>query len=593
MLSRIAYFVSLLVLCYSSFFFYPKWNKQGVEATISWDVSGYYWYLPAIFIYKDVKKLSFKDSIIAKYAPTGTELQQAMPLDNGNFVMKYSSGMAVMYLPFFAVAHVLAAPLGYPADGFSYPYQLAIQFGGLLVSLLGLWLLRRLLLLYYADRVVAITLFLIACGTNYLNYAAVDSGMSHTWLFTIYVLLLLSTHYLFSTFRVGYALVIGFLVGLATLTRPTEIISCLIPLLWGLDGFTRQAFTRYRALLVQHARLLLVSVVTASAVVFIQFAYWKYVSGHWFVYSYGEQGFSWFHPHWYVYSFNYRTGWLTYCPMMLLALAGFLLYVRNGKHKVAVIAFFLVSFYCVTAWDIWWYGGRAMVQSYALMSLPFAAIVQWTISRRAMTWIFAAAAAVFCYLNIWIFVQYHGGGLYDGECMSRAYYWRVLGRWSAPDDTRKLLDAADLFEGTPVSKTLLFEQRFDTCIGLEYVETGEPGNKALLLNSVVSRTPAYKVPYSSKGPGWVRLQASFLSKDREENIWKMPTMSVRLDNGETYVKENFVRIGRFIKNGIRSTVFVDIKLPKQPYTHLTFVVWNQQTNKEIIVDDVQAWDIKE
>ena len=204
MLSRIAYFVSLLVLCYSSFFFYPKWNKQGVEATISWDVSGYYWYLPAIFIYKDVKKLSFKDSIIAKYAPTGTELQQAMPLDNGNYVMKYSSGMAVMYLPFFVVAHVLAVPLGYPADGFSYPYQLAIQFGGLLVSLLGLWLLRRLLLLYYADRVVAITLFLIACGTNYLNYAAVDSGMSHTWLFTIYVSLLLRR--IISSARLGYGM---------------------------------------------------------------------------------------------------------------------------------------------------------------------------------------------------------------------------------------------------------------------------------------------------------------------------------------------------------------------------------------------------
>ncbi|HLO38540.1 MAG TPA: hypothetical protein VK173_08620, partial [Lacibacter sp.] len=64
---------SLIICCVLmmavSFFYYPKWSRPGSEATISWDVSGYYMYLPATFIYKDLKQCSFKDSILSKYQP--------------------------------------------------------------------------------------------------------------------------------------------------------------------------------------------------------------------------------------------------------------------------------------------------------------------------------------------------------------------------------------------------------------------------------------------------------------------------------------------------------------------------------------------
>jgi len=48
---------------------YPKWEQPQTEATLSWDVMGYYLYLPAAIIYKDLKKLSFKDDIVEKYHP--------------------------------------------------------------------------------------------------------------------------------------------------------------------------------------------------------------------------------------------------------------------------------------------------------------------------------------------------------------------------------------------------------------------------------------------------------------------------------------------------------------------------------------------
>jgi hypothetical protein len=378
-----------------------------------------------------------------------------MPLDNGNFVMKYSSGMAFMYLPFFAASHIAAGILGYPQDGFSVPYQLGIQIAGLLVGLLGLWYFRKFLLLFYSDKVAAITIFLLVIGTNYLNYASIDVGMSHTWLFTLYVFILLNTYYFYQYFSYKHALRIGLLVGLATLTRPTEIVSLIIPLVWGLEPLTLTGITNQIKNIVKHYNKLFLAVVAASLVISIQLIYWKYVSGHWLVYSYGDQTFSWLHPHAILYSFNYRCGWLTYCPLMILALIGFLPFAKYGKHRVAIIVFSLVSYYLVSAWDVWWYGGRAMVQSYAVLSIPLAALVHYISNKKLLSVVFIALAAFFIYFNIWVVVQYHTGGLYDSESMSKAYYWRVIGKWSAPNSTKKLLDAPDLYEGTPQNIKLL------------------------------------------------------------------------------------------------------------------------------------------
>jgi len=88
-----------LIIGSTHFFYYPKWSKTGSEATISWDVSGYYMYLPAIFIYKDIKQCKFIKDILIKYQPS-VEFQQAFKYKNGNYVMKYSIGQAMQYLPF-------------------------------------------------------------------------------------------------------------------------------------------------------------------------------------------------------------------------------------------------------------------------------------------------------------------------------------------------------------------------------------------------------------------------------------------------------------------------------------------------------------
>ena len=125
-MSRIAWWGLALLILYVSFGFYPRWTKHGTEATLSYDASGYYWYLPSVFIYHDIKGQHFAKDILQKYQPSGTDFQQAMLTENGNYVLKYSSGLAVMFAPFFLAGHFIAGRLHYPQDGFSPPYQLSI-----------------------------------------------------------------------------------------------------------------------------------------------------------------------------------------------------------------------------------------------------------------------------------------------------------------------------------------------------------------------------------------------------------------------------------------------------------------------------------
>src|SRR5690606_28282352 len=126
----------------------------------------------------------------------------------------------------------------YPADGFSFPYQICLGIGFFLYGLVGLFFLRKILLQYFKDSTVAVALLILVFGTNYLNYAAIDQCMTHSPLFTIYTLIIYFSIHFYKKEKKSTAIFLGFLCGLATLIRPTEIISIFIPLLWGVNNRT-------------------------------------------------------------------------------------------------------------------------------------------------------------------------------------------------------------------------------------------------------------------------------------------------------------------------------------------------------------------
>jgi hypothetical protein len=574
-LSLYAFCACLFVMSYTSFIYYPKWKEPNTEATISWDVSGYYWYLPSIFIYHDLRHQEFKDHIIDKYNPVNNnEYLQGMKLPNGNYVIKYSSGMAFMYLPFFTIANFAAPMLGYPADGFSKPYQFAIQLGGFLISVLGLYYLRKLLLLFYKDGTVAIVLlFLVGC-TNYLNYAAIDNGMSHCWLFTIYVFLMLNSQYYYTTFKAKYAVRIGLLVGLATLTRPSDIISCALPILWGMESIRWPAIKQRAALLARHYKVFIVAACCTACIVSLQLIYWHYVSGHWLVYSYGDQHLYFRSPNFWKYTFNFISGWLTYSPMMLFAFIGLIPFLRHGNNKVAIIFFFLANYYIVCSWNIWWYGGRAMIQSYPVLMFPIASLTQVIIDKRILRILFAPVMLGGIFFNVWTIHFFHKFIQYDNNNVTSGYFRRVVCRWSAPRYVAILKDQTELFEGTPQDE-----------VSIPFPTTA-PGDTSLLpglsaqvlqLDSAHQYSPVYRYGLTRHAK-WLRARATFQCGYKEWDTWKMAQFTMRLKNKGQTVKVNMERVFRILDVNTTKSISLDMRLPEQDHDSVEVLIWNGDSN---------------
>lgn len=585
---------SIIILSSAAFGFYPKWQKEYTEATLSWDVSGYYMYLPAFFIYKDLKQVQFLDDIIKQYKPSPYP-GQAFQHESGQMVMKYSMGLAVQYLPFFVIGHSVATLSDYSADGFSYPYQVAISWGSLLVAFLGIYFLRKNLRTYFSDVTVGLTLLALVLGTNYLEYASITGAMSHNYLFTCYSLLIALSISYHQQPNLWKGLGIGTLVGLMALTRPTEVIACLIPLLWGISSIQLHNIVERLQFFRKHSKSVLLAILMCLAVGSLQVLYWKYVSGDWIVYSYQDQGFSWFNPHLYGGFFTFRAGWLVYTPMMVFALIGFVPLWRKYRSIFwAIGSFSLLFIYITFAWDIWWYGGslgqRAMVQAYAVLAFPLAAFIQWMGSKKLWKWLFLGIALLFSYYNIWLTYQAHGGGLLvtDGST-TRAYFWKTIGRYNVPLEAVKLLDTNEEFIGERKDVRLMYENDFETdtlkydC-GLVPIQ----GQFSLCLNENRNHSPAYQIALKPQDAEWLRVAVDVRIGAKEWNSWKMAQLIVKFKHKDEEVKVRKIRIQRLLNNNDTKRVYIDTKLPSKAFDYLEVILKNDQSTLPILIDNLSV-----
>ncbi|MFZ4772263.1 MAG: hypothetical protein ACOYLO_18910, partial [Ferruginibacter sp.] len=264
-------------------FVYPPVN------ILSWDVFGYYLYLPATFIYHDLRltDISWVNQLIDQYQATST-FYQATALPSGGWVMKYSMGMAVLNAPAFFVAHAFSLLAGFKADGFSLPYQYAWAISGLVYTAIGIVMLRKVLLLFFNDKTTGFLLIIIVLGTNYFQLTAFDGYLSHNYLFTLYTLIVWFTVRWHKQQKWQFALGLGLSMGIAVIARPSELVCILIPILWGIGS--AEGFRQKTNLIKSNLWQILLIVGAAILAGFPQLLYWKYSSGHWLFYSYNNAG---------------------------------------------------------------------------------------------------------------------------------------------------------------------------------------------------------------------------------------------------------------------------------------------------------------
>lgn len=575
--SKISLWVSCILLSIIALFYYPKWNKDTTEATISWDVSGYYWYLPAFFIYNDVKKIEFSNQILEKYRPT-PGLLQAYKHKSENYVMKYSSGQAILMMPGFIAGHTAAKMFDYPQDGFSRPYQFGIFLWGLLVTLIGLYYLRKILILYFSETATGLTLLTISFATNFLEYGAITNAMTHNFLFTLYTLLIWTTIRFYKTPSFLTATGIGILVGLMALTRPTEIIAILIPLSYGLILSVKDITGRITFLIKQYEKVILAGIFTAI-IGMIQLLYWKYVAGEWLVYSYEEQGFSWLRPHIYDCLFSGRAGWLIYTPVMVLSLIGFFPFIRKQKNvALPLLLFSLLFFYITFAWDIWWYGGsvsqRALVQLYPVLAFPLAAFYDTftKVNTKAIT---ISIFGLFCVqYNFWMTHHAHYGGLFVAGDMTSEYLKAIFLRDQLPSEARKLLDTRKIYKGEIKNPVYLMTDKDS----LNYL-----GN--ICLNDTVQFSPAkrFKLPAQK---GWLRASADFYTDQKEWEQWRMAQLILKYYKNGKELRNDVLRVQRHLDQGQKTNLWLDSKLRYEP-DEVEIYLWNAESTFKICAENIK------
>lgn len=424
---------------------YRHTGKDGSLKLTTWDAMGYYMYLPSILIYKDYKQLNWLPAVEEQYHVLGNgRLYQASIAPNGNYFYKYLGGVALLQLPFFAAAHYIAPALGYPADGFSLPYQWAVGIAALFYAMLGVIVLRRVLKQYFNDGMVAITLLLTCLATNFVQYSAADGAQSHIYIFPLYALVLYTTIRWHRHPQWVWALLTGYIIGLATICRPTEAVMLFIPLFWGINS--RESAKEKWLLIGRYRRHILYAVAGGIAGILPQLLYWKSATGKW-IYDVGS-AWDFLTPHFRVLA-GWEKGWFIYTPVTVFFIAGLFFTRRYNFHR-AVLWFCILNIYIIISWRDWQYGGsystRALVQSYPVFALSFAAFVQH-LSTRKYRWLIYPASGYLLAVNLFQTEQYAKAIIHHRD-MNRSYYAAVYLDANPTPADMSLLDSNEILHNT-------------------------------------------------------------------------------------------------------------------------------------------------
>ncbi len=404
-------YLILAVALITVFFGSQLWKSEKI---IEWDITLYYSYLPATFIYHD---LEFNDR-----DPIWDEKLFFMNTDEeGHRYVKMTSGLAYLYAPFFFGAHAFALAADYPANGFSLPYQFALMLSALLFGLLGLWYLGKLLMRWFSEKVAFLTLLVIFAGTN-LAYYTFASPMSHVYNFALVSMFLYWFFQYIDRQRLKHMLLMGLVGGLLVLIRPTNIIALLFPLIT-LIGSSK------RINLPKLGRHLLPALGLAVLVWLPQLWYWHHMTGHWLVYSYNGETFFFNDPEIWKGLFSYRKGWFVYSPVLVFSVGGFVVLFKNHVRIAwAALITMVICLYITFSWWCWWYGGgfgaRSLIEFLPFMAMAMAGFIGWLIQKK--WWIQVPAFLVmgyFCFTSVFMSNQYVKGIIHF-DAMSKELFWK-------------------------------------------------------------------------------------------------------------------------------------------------------------------------
>ncbi len=345
---------------------------------INWDGFGYYQYLPSAIIYHDFNCFRWIGNALAPY-PTVETTNWLQFQHTSSYVSKYSLGSALMQLPFFLVACLVAWFGGYRCDGFSAPFQFAIYISGIVYLFIGLFILYKFLKSYYLTGVAWLSVVILFLGTNLFCYGVVTNQMSHIYGFACVSMLLYYSLQFQKTFCIRDFFGVGISLAIAIICRPTLAVFVLLPIsiIWQHNK---------REVVWPSMKETLVLFIICLLPFLLQIFYWYKTTGQVFFngYAYNGETFDFFHAKIGKGLFSIEKGWLIHTPLVALIFLGFIPAIKRYRYlSLTFILILGIWVYVSFSWHSWNYdagfGARVMVDCLPLLVLPLAAGLEWVL----------------------------------------------------------------------------------------------------------------------------------------------------------------------------------------------------------------------
>ncbi|MFO8087637.1 MAG: hypothetical protein R6T91_07525 [Bacteroidales bacterium] len=445
----IAALISVVIVSFG----HHRWVKEG--NVIEWDVKSYYSYLPAAIIHQDMTLSFLEDN------PEIYDKMWPVEMDNGDYLIVTSSGLSILYSPFFLMAHGVATFSDFEADGYSLPYRFSLHFSALFYVLLGLIFLRKILKRFFDERITALTLLAIIIGTNLYYYTAFEAPMPHAYNFSLIAVFVWLTILWHENPKIRNSIGIGLLYGLIVLIRPTNVLVILFFILWDVKSF-RELKERILFFL-KRFDLVLIMILFFLIAWSPQFAYWKTVTDQWIFYSYGEKdaGFFFGNPQIKNILISYKKGWFVYTPLMFFAFIGIFSMIKRLKQAfLPVLVYILAMIYVLSSWWAWWFGGgfglRAFIDTYAIMAIPLASLLDVSMKRKFTGIIAIVVLLTLTWFNTFQIRQYRKNAIHYWW-MNKEAYWETFLKLHTTDRYWEVLTKPDyekarkgIYEAIPV-----------------------------------------------------------------------------------------------------------------------------------------------
>ncbi|NQU34567.1 MAG: hypothetical protein HQ521_15160 [Bacteroidetes bacterium] len=391
---------------------------------IDGDGSGHYAYLPSLVINHSVDFGQVFEF----------EKQQRPPDYMGHyfhkhgdiFIDKYTSGTALLQLPFFLLAYLLSVIFGFSPDGYNVIFQYSIAIATLFWVGLGITYFVKLLSLYGIDKrfswlMAGVTLF----GTNLFLYTFIQPSFTHAYSFSIITIFLYFARKIFIDYEKRSVLIASFIFGIIVLIRPANIL--IVAALPFIAGTQQKFFNSIRQKLSNYDFIIavLIFILAISPQLVINYLQ----TGSLIIYGYKDEGFYFSDPQFFNFLFSYKKGWFIYTPLFLFLIPAILFLWHRTKYEfLTFLGFLAFLIYILSSWWNWYYGDsfgmRPMVDYYGLFML----IIALLISKIRFNWLISATTILillFTILNIIQSYQY-AVGIIHPDSMTKKSYWHVF-----------------------------------------------------------------------------------------------------------------------------------------------------------------------